>query len=209
VLDVGAGPARYRRLFDGCDYKTQDFKKLTREQAQWSESIDYGDIDYISDITAIPVADESFDVVLCTEVLEHVPEPIDAIRELSRVLRPGGRLLLTAPQRSGSHQAPYHYYGGFTPEWYRRFLPQWGLRIESIVANGGFFRAYGEETQRFVVMVLPENWRTTRRWLWPAWAVIKAWALAVVFGCHLLDRYDVERGFTVGHHVFAVKEMKA
>lgn len=205
VLDVGAGPARYRRLFTHCEYKTQDFKKLTPQQAKWTEASDYADIDYVSDISAIPVPDESFDVVLCTEVLEHVPDPIAAIREVGRILRTGGRLLLTAPQRSGSHQAPYHYYGGFTPDWYRLILPQNGLRIESIEPNGGFFRAYGEETQRFVLMVLGPNWRTSRPWLWPAWVVLKAWALTVVLICHALDRIDRERGFTVGHHVRAVK----
>jgi len=206
VLDVGAGPARYRRLFNHCEYRTQDFKGLTPEQAEWAEATDYGDIDYVSDISQIPVPDRSFDVVLCTEVLEHVPEPVAAIREISRILRPGGRLLLTAPQRSGSHQAPFHYYGGFTPEWYRHFLPEYGLRVDSIEPNGGFFRAYGEETQRFVVMVLPAGWRQNAPWLWPAWAVLKAWALAVVAACHGLDRFDSQRGFTVGHHVVATKQ---
>lgn len=205
MLDVGAGPARYRDLFVHCDYKTQDFKKLTPAQAKWSEAADYGDIDYVSDISDIPVPDGSFDVVLCTEVLEHVPEPIDAIREISRILRPGGRLLLTAPQRSGRHQAPHHYYGGFTPQWYRTILPRYGLTVDSVEANGGFFRAYGEETQRFVTMVLPSGWRQNAPWLWPAWAILKAWALTVVLASHGLDRFDSDRGFTVGHHVVATK----
>jgi ubiquinone/menaquinone biosynthesis C-methylase UbiE len=205
VLDVGAGPARYRRLFDHCEYKTQDFKKLTPEEAKWAGATDYGDIDYVSDISAIPVPDGSFDVVVCTEVLEHVPEPIAAVAEMSRVLRRGGRLLLTAPQRSGKHQSPFHYYGGFTPEWYRTFLPRYGFTVDSIEPNGGFFRAYGEETQRFVLMVLPPRWRQTAPWLWPAWAILKVWALGVVLLSHGLDRFDVDRGFTVGHHVLATK----
>src|SRR6266571_3855056 len=128
VLDVGAGPCRYRALFAHCEYKSQDSKPLEESATGWGA---YGSIDYVSDITSIPVPDASFDVVLCTEVLEHVPEPIAAIREIARILRPGGTLLLTAPQRSGAHQRPYHYYGGFTPSWYRHFLSANELTIVS------------------------------------------------------------------------------
>lgn len=50
-------------------------------------------------ILELPFADDSFDVVLSTEVIEHTPAPTDAIRELCRVLRPGGRLIVTSPNR--------------------------------------------------------------------------------------------------------------
>jgi 2-polyprenyl-3-methyl-5-hydroxy-6-metoxy-1,4-benzoquinol methylase len=51
-------------------------------------------------LEALPFADASFDVVLSTEVVEHLPRPIDGIRELVRVLRPGGRLVVTTPNRA-------------------------------------------------------------------------------------------------------------
>jgi SAM-dependent methyltransferase len=46
-------------------------------------------------IDAIPVEDAAFDVALCLQVLEHVPDPAAAVRELRRVVRPGGRVLLS------------------------------------------------------------------------------------------------------------------
>jgi len=54
-------------------------------------------LDIVSDITSISVDDESFDCILCTEVLEHVPDAVAAIREFSRILKPGGILIITAP----------------------------------------------------------------------------------------------------------------
>lgn len=64
----------------------------------------------IGDAQALGVADEAFDVVLCTEVLEHLPEPQRAIDEMFRVLRPGGTLLLTTRFLFPIHDAPHDYF---------------------------------------------------------------------------------------------------
>jgi len=201
VLDVGAGSCRYRFFFSHCVYKAHDFGKLPEGLTAGG----YGQLDYVSDICNIPVKDESFDIVLCIEVLEHVPEPIAAIKELSRILKPQGILLLSAPQRSGVHLAPYHFYRGYTPFWYRHFLPRHGLKIISIEANGGFFKAYGESTQRFVSMLFPRGC-FRRRILFPIFVFLKMHALFVCLVCFWLDRLDKTKEFTVGYHVKAVKE---
>jgi len=146
VLDVGAGTCPYRTLFSHCVYKTHDFMKYSGEKLGGTN--DYGNIDYVSEITAIPVPDNSFDVVICTEVLEHVPNPILALTELSRIVRPGGRLLITAPLGSGLHQLPYHYYGGFSPEWYHHWGRHLGLEVVETTPNGGFFRLLAQECTR-------------------------------------------------------------
>jgi len=67
-------------------------------------------IHVVGDARTLPVADESFDVVLCTEVLEHIPEPQRAIDEMARVLRPGGTLLLTTRFLFPIHDAPHDYF---------------------------------------------------------------------------------------------------
>jgi SAM-dependent methyltransferase len=50
-------------------------------------------------LTALPFASETFDLIICKHVLEHLEEPESAFRELARVLRPGGRLLVLTPNR--------------------------------------------------------------------------------------------------------------
>jgi SAM-dependent methyltransferase len=145
VLDVGAGTAPYRKLFARCRYETQDFSQYQGYRGPEGE---YAALDYVSDITNIPVPDASFDVILCTEVLEHVPRPIDALKEMVRITKPGGRLLLSAPLGSGLHQEPYHFYGGYTDHWYRKFLTELGCEIISLEPNHGFFAHLAQECAR-------------------------------------------------------------
>lgn len=102
VLDVGAGDAPYRELFRHVDYVTSD----------WAESLHPGAMaaDVIGPADALPLEDGSFQLVLCTEVLEHVPEPAAALSEFFRVLAPGGRLALTVPFVWELHELPHDYY---------------------------------------------------------------------------------------------------
>ncbi|PWB44012.1 MAG: hypothetical protein C3F12_12300 [Candidatus Methylomirabilota bacterium] len=200
VLDLGAGTCPYRPLFAHCDYKTHDFKKYIGDE-KLGGAKDYGHIDYVSDITAIPVPDQSFDVIVCTEVLEHVSRPIEVIREISRILRPRGRAFITAPLGSGLHQLPYHFYGGFTPEWYRHFCPQCGLEVGEVVSNGGFFKLLAQECAR-VAGTWPQHQHLHGS---------EGDALRHLFS-ELLPRYLFALDdkcfmdkFTVGYHVEAVK----
>lgn len=204
VLDVGAGPGRYREIFRHCEYRTQDFGQEPGTIGRYTK------LDYESDITAIPVPDGSFDIILCTEVLEHVPEPIVAIKEMARILRPGGRLFMTAPLGSWLHQEPYHYYGGYTAHWYRKFFPEAGLRVDLIEANLGFFSLYGQETIRYREYLNPlRTWRLgPRRWL----GLTMLWLLMLALSQLLpligppLDRLGLENIATVGYHVVATKQ---
>jgi SAM-dependent methyltransferase len=203
VLDVGAGRGPYRTLFGHCEYRAHDFGE---EPATLGE---YTPLDYESDICAIPVPDESFDVILCTEVLEHVPEPIAAVRELARILVPGGRLLLSAPLGSNLHQEPYHFYGGYTPYWYELYFGEFGLDLESVEANGGFFRMFGQEAMRFSVLIDPRRIKGNameRLVLGLFWAAtLPIFRGVLPLAGPWLDRLGLERAHTVGYHVVGIK----
>lgn len=209
VLDIGAGSAPYRAVFSNCNYRTQDFIALNTDQLRDGR---YCKIDIVCDAMAIPVANESFDIVLCTEVLEHHPEPIKLIFEFSRILTNNGVILLTAPLGSGIHQEPYHYYGGYTPYWYRRVLPEAGFDEITIEENAGSFRHYAQESIRFMQMTRPFSMRMPLIgeliWL-PCWLLLLPILAGLIpLAAKVLDRFDWEKRFTVGYHVRAVKRTR-
>lgn len=199
VLDAGAGPCKYRPLFSHCRYESQDFGQYT------GADLKYGNIDHVSDITAIPLPSDSFDAVLCTEVLEHLPHPEKALAEFARLLKPGGVLALTAPFTSGMHMAPYHFFAGFSPYWYRYFLEAAGLHLDLCQPNGGFFKLYGQESGRFLAMITPRQ-RFARWCFMPLKLVLALWfRLLMPVACHYLDRLDRDPELTTGYMVLARK----
>ncbi|HUB27313.1 MAG TPA: methyltransferase domain-containing protein [Tepidisphaeraceae bacterium] len=151
ILDAGAGEQQYRPLCGHLQYLAQDFGQYVPEtdptglqMGQW----DYGKLDIVCDIAAIPQPDASFDAILCTEVFEHIPDPIPAIREFGRLLRKGGVLILSAPFCSITHFAPHYYANGFSPFFYRKHLGDYGFEITEMTPNGNYFEYLAQEIRR-------------------------------------------------------------
>jgi ubiquinone/menaquinone biosynthesis C-methylase UbiE len=151
ILDAGAGELQYKRFCIHLNYVAQDFGQYDGQgnaeglqRGTWDNSR----IDIVSDITSIPVPDESFDAVMCVEVFEHLPEPIKAIQEFARLLKPSGHLILTAPFCSLTHFAPYHFYTGFNRYFYEAHLPTNGFRILELQENGNYFEYLAQELRR-------------------------------------------------------------
>jgi SAM-dependent methyltransferase len=155
ILDAGAGTQEYKRFCNHLIYVSQDFAEYDGQgdsAALQTGSYDYGKLDIISDITSIPEPDGSFDAILCVEVLEHVADPVLAVKELSRLLRTGGVLILTAPFCSLTHFSPYHFSTGFNRYWYERHLVENGFRILELVPNGNYFEYLAQEINRLPVV---------------------------------------------------------
>jgi ubiquinone/menaquinone biosynthesis C-methylase UbiE len=151
LLDAGAGEQRYRSCCGHLQYVAQDFGRYDGQgdsaglqTGGWKQD----GLHIVGDLVAIPEPSASFDAILCTEVLEHVPEPIAAIAEFGRLLRPGGQLLLTAPFCSLTHFSPFHYYTGFNRYFYETELPPHGFRIVELTSNGNFFEYLAQELGR-------------------------------------------------------------
>lgn len=151
ILDAGAGELRYKRYCAHLDYVSQDFAQYdgTGDASGLQEGAwDQTKLDIVSDITAIPEPDDSFDAILCVEVFEHLPNPVLALQEFFRLLRPGGQLIMTAPFCSLTHFAPFHYYSGFNRYFYETHLPRLGFEILDIKHNGNFFEYLAQEVRR-------------------------------------------------------------
>jgi SAM-dependent methyltransferase len=160
LLDAGAGECQYKKHCGHLQYVAQDNAIYDGRGGEGlhTGSWNVSQIDIVSDILAIPEPDASFDAILCTEVLEHVPDPIRAVDEMARLLRPGGSLIITAPFWSLTHFAPYHYVTGFNRHFYEHHLGRLGFGIVDMIPNGSFFESIGQElrrveevSQRFVV----------------------------------------------------------
>jgi ubiquinone/menaquinone biosynthesis C-methylase UbiE len=129
VLDAGAGRAPYRNLFAHARYETADFLAVKGKR--------YAEPDYVCDLADIPVADARFDHIVLTQVLEHVPDPATVLRELRRVLKPGGTLWLTAPLFYAEHERPYDFFR-YTQFGLRHLLESAGLEVVEIEWMEGY-----------------------------------------------------------------------
>lgn len=134
VLDVGGGTRfgkwlrEYEPLFKNCDYRTFDFDSSTGA-------------DVVGDIHAIPLPDGAVDGIICSSVLEHVRDPLRAMGELQRILKPGGSLFLYVPSIY-----PYHAHRGHYADYWRFFddtMNELFTGFESIEKHkrGGYFLA--------------------------------------------------------------------
>ncbi|WP_188312074.1 class I SAM-dependent methyltransferase [Salinarimonas soli] len=150
LLDAGAGQCQYKHHCGHLDYVSQDVAVYDATSAVglqnpgWS----FSEIDIVCDIVAIPEPDASFDAILCTEVFEHLPDPVRALDELGRLLKPGGCLITTAPFWSLTHQAPFHFATGFNRFFYEHHYERLGLDIVELTPNGNFFECVGQELRR-------------------------------------------------------------
>ncbi len=150
ILDAGAGELKYKTYCNHLAYVSQDFCQYDGigdvgfQMGKWDTS----GIDIVSDIIDIPVSNESFDAILCSEVFEHIVSPHLAIKEFSRILKEGGKLILTAPFCSLTHFAPFHYSTGYNIFWYRKVLSEYGFEIIEEESNGDYFSYIAQELRR-------------------------------------------------------------
>jgi SAM-dependent methyltransferase len=129
VLDAGAGHHRYRDALAFARYESTDFQHVFARTPKEA-------YDFVCSLDDIPRPDDSYDVVVNTQVLEHVEYPQRVIDELYRILKPGGKLFLTTNQTFWAHHRPYNYYF-FTRDGLQSLFQHAGFVVVSIEARGG------------------------------------------------------------------------
>jgi ubiquinone/menaquinone biosynthesis C-methylase UbiE len=150
ILDVGAGELQWKPYCQHLEYFSQDFCKYNPGgdgKGLQCKTWDTSKIDIVCDIIEIPESDKSFDAILCSEVLDHIPDPVKAAKELDRLLKPGGTMLLTESFCGLTNQSPYFYYTGLSENWYRYHFKDYDIQIQY---NGNYYEWMAQELLRMV-----------------------------------------------------------
>ena len=199
VVDAGAGEGRYAEHFSRQRYHAID---LALGDASW----DYSGLSAIADLHHLPLADGAIDVLVSTQTLEHLRDPRRFLEEIARVLRPGGKVFLTAPQGFKEHQEPHDYWR-YTQFSLRMLCEDAGLEVDFVRPQGGYFRLLGDRIQpsyRYAFAHPSRHpWRLLLRPLYPLLKVLAT--IVVPLACLLFDRFDSKRQHTVGYEVGATK----
>jgi SAM-dependent methyltransferase len=207
LLDAGAGLKPYELFFQHCQYESCDFANCD----EFYGNIDDGRRDniagrhtYVCALEDIPVPEGTYDVILCTEVLEHVPSPAAALKEFYRILKTDGRLFITVPQGYGIHGEPYNFFY-FTRFGLELVLKEAGFEVISIRERGGyFFYLYDRLANAIPRIVIGYKERMTLMMLLLSPVHIM---LAYIIGpaLLLLEPLDREKRFTMGYVSIARK----
>ena len=158
VLDVGCGPKPYYPFFAHVASEYIGVDVVENPAAE-----------LLGPVEALPVEDASFDVVLCTQVLEHCDDPAQAVRELRRVTAPGGRVLVSTHGVQVYHPSPVDYWR-WTHAGLRRVFEQngeWGsLTVDAAAGTGSalamLLGTYVEIALRRTPFARPPVWMLNR-----------------------------------------------
>lgn len=187
VLDAGAGNQPYRRYFEHCIYEAADFEKVDKPYAKST---------YVCDLAAIPVESGRFDAVMFNQVMEHLSDPSAVLAELLRVLKPGGRMICTAPLFYEEHEKPYDYYR-YTQFGWQYLMKKAGFEIVRIDWMEGYFGtvAYQLETARRYLPAGPSKIAPGLLG-WFSFPVVLAARTIFYFLAHLFYRIDEAKKYT-------------
>jgi SAM-dependent methyltransferase len=131
VLDIGCGQKPYKNIIEqhASNYFGLEYKKTLHG---------FKSVDVVGNAMVLPFKNSSADFIVSFQVMEHVPEPEFFLKELLRVLKFGGHLLLMTPFMWGEHEVPYDYYR-YTRYGLEFLAKKTGFEVMSITSDTGFW----------------------------------------------------------------------
>lgn len=186
LLDVGCGGQPYRDVFN----HVERYVGLDLPPNGWA--------DVHGDGIALPFRNAVFDTVLCSEVLEHVPEPAKLMAEAARALKPGGLLLLTTPQTWGLHADPHDFYR-YTKYGLRYLAEKTALEVIEVTPTCGLWATLAQRVSDTVIYTYAVG---RSRWVVELLSLVLAPMLIIGYG---LDGLFGKRGDTLDNVMVARK----
>jgi SAM-dependent methyltransferase len=212
LLDVGVSEAPYRELFApyvaryvGLEYPPSI---LDKQPEMWEilERVKIP-VQVFGDGSRLPFRDASVDTVLSTEVLEHVPRPELLVREMARVVKPGGKLLITVPFIQPLHELPSDFYR-FTPSSLRLYAEHAGLEVLSITPRGNFAAAIGAMVSQWLLRWIgASSLQSDGRVILSRWRSVLVLPFTAVIQvlCHLASKVTNDTAVCQGYALVARK----
>lgn len=198
VADLGCGFGPYKGYFAHTVYFGLD-----HASSMHPSQSDRPDV--LGDLTYLPLSDRCLDAVLCTQVLEHVIEPGKAVYEIGRVLKQGGKLLLSAPFFYPLHDEPHDYFR-YSQHSLKELLSKAGFEVMEIVPQGGYITMSGEFFNLFWVHKIQNLLASGGYQKVLGFCVVPVFlALAFLTNlmCMMLSFLDRERRFVMNYFIFA------
>lgn len=189
ILDVGAGDCFAKEFFAGHKYTAMD---ITRGEC----------IDIIGDVQNMPFDNNTFDLVLCSEVLEYILSTQKALNDIYRVLKERGVLLMSTPFMVGSDEDIYR----FTPSDLKKILKDTGFKVQKIKPIGGRYRMFGWQISKISYKIR----KPKSKLLWPLYYLVKIpigliFQIIIPFLLFYIDSLDRKKIETCGYVTIASK----
>ena len=195
ILDAGAGECRHKKYFAHASYVSQD---LCIGDAKW----DFSKVDIRSEIYNIPVANESYDYILCTEVLEHLKYPDLAFKEFQRILKKGGKLFVICPLTFAEHQQPHDYFR-YTQFALKLLAEENGFSIQAMEKEGGRFIVLSQSLVELIPTLLMERKLGIWGYFLKALLFPVNFPIAILLYC--LDGLDKYKNLTIQYECVFIK----
>lgn len=207
VLDAGGGGCPYKRYFSHTNYESTDFENIFDTDCKKIHT-------FICSLDYIPKPDNSYDIIINTQVLEHVENPQIVINEFYRILKPSGKLFLTAPQGWGIHGEPYHFFN-FTNYGLKSLFTKAGFKIKFIKPRGGIFWYLGNRIKTLPFYILSQypvkrdnnKLNPLHFLIWISYILILPFCnflIPILF--FYLDKLDEKRNYTLGYACYCIKD---